>query len=157
MRNFGHDGPENFFGLGINGKNSEFHAAMGLANLRYIDDIIEKRKKISEHYKIKLKTLKIRYPMLPEELEYNYAYFPVLFETEDQLLKSLERLNLSNISTRRYFYPALNQLPYVIKQSMPITENIARRVLCPPLYHTLSIEETDMICRLLLRVQNFGG
>jgi dTDP-4-amino-4,6-dideoxygalactose transaminase len=154
MRNFGHKGHEDFSGLGINGKNSEFHAAMGLINLKYIDNIIEKRKKISEYYKTKLKNLKVQYPVLPSDLEYNYAYFPIIFETEEQLLKSFKRLESSNISTRRYFYPSLNKLPYVSKEYIPITESISKRVLCLPLYDSLSMEEVTMICRLLLRIQN---
>jgi len=155
MRNFGHNGYENFFGLGINGKNSEFHAAMGIINLRYIDRIIKTRKELSGRYKTKLKNLKIRYPVLPEELEYNYAYFPVIFDTEDQLLRSFKKLELLNIFTRRYFYPCLNKLPYVEKPCLPVSEDISKRILCLPLYDSLGLEEVDMICRILLRVQNY--
>ncbi len=157
MRNFGHDGPEKFSELGINGKNSEFHAAMGLVNLKHVKDIISKRKVLSQHYKEKLQYLKISYPCIPKELDYNYAYFPVIFETEDQLLRSLKITELSNIFTRRYFYPSLNKLPYVDVQSVPVSEDISKRVLCLPLYHSLTFEEIDMICRLLLRVQNYEG
>jgi dTDP-4-amino-4,6-dideoxygalactose transaminase len=156
MRNFGHDGPEKFFGIGINGKNSEFHAAMGLVNLKYVESIITKRKDHVDHYKSKLKNLRVTYPVIPEELTYNYAYFPVIFNSEDQLLKSVERLQLSNISTRRYFYPSLNRLPYVNCEAVPVCEDISKRILCLPLYDSLSKEEIDMICRLLLRVQNFA-
>lgn len=156
MRNFGHNGYEDFFGLGINGKNCEFHAAMGILNLRYINGIIQKRKEISERYKNKLKDLKIKYPVMPDQLEYNYAYFPVIFETEEQLLRSVKRLELSNIYTRRYFYPALNKLPYVAKQCLPISEDISHKILCLPLYDSLSFEEVDMICRILLRVQIYN-
>jgi dTDP-4-amino-4,6-dideoxygalactose transaminase len=156
MRNFGHDGPEKFFGIGINGKNSEFHAAMGLVNLKYVESIITKRKDLVDHYKSKLKNLRVTYPVIPEELTYNYAYFPVIFNSEDQLLKSVERLQLSNISTRRYFYPSLNRLPYVNCEAVPVCEDISKRILCLPLYDSLSKEEIDMICRLLLRVQNFA-
>jgi dTDP-4-amino-4,6-dideoxygalactose transaminase len=155
MRNFGHNGPEYFSELGINGKNSEFHAAMGIVNLRYITGIIQKRKEISDRYKNKLRNLKIKYPVIPVELEYNYAYFPVIFETEEQLLKSVKRLELSKIFTRRYFYPSLNNLPYVAEQCLPVSEDISHRVLCLPLYDSLSFEEVDMICRILLRVQNY--
>jgi dTDP-4-amino-4,6-dideoxygalactose transaminase len=155
MRNFGHDGPEKFSELGINGKNCEFHAAMGLVNLKHIKEIINKRKLLSEYYKKKLKRLKIIYPLISEELEYNYAYFPIIFETEDQLLRSKKRIELSNILTRRYFYPSLNKLPYVKEKYLPVSEDISKRVLCLPLYDSLTLSEIDMICRLLLRVQNY--
>jgi dTDP-4-amino-4,6-dideoxygalactose transaminase len=155
MRNFGHDGPEKFSELGINGKNCEFHAAMGLVNLKYIKEIITKRCVLSQYYKKKLKRLNISYPSIPEELEYNYAYFPVIFETEEQLLRSKQRIELSNILTRRYFYPSLNKLPYVNEKCLPVSEDISRRVLCLPLYDSLTFSEIDMICRLLLRIQNY--
>jgi dTDP-4-amino-4,6-dideoxygalactose transaminase len=155
MRNFGHDGPEKFSDLGINCKNCEFHAAMGLVNLNYIKDIIKKRKVLSEHYKKRLKRLKISYPLISEELEYNYAYFPIIFETEEQLLRSKERIEVSNILTRRYFYPSLNKLPYVSEKCMPLSEGISKRILCLPLYNSLTFSEIDMICRLLLRIQNY--
>ncbi|HEY6976874.1 MAG TPA: DegT/DnrJ/EryC1/StrS family aminotransferase [Chitinophagaceae bacterium] len=155
MRNFGHNGYEDFFGLGINAKSCEFHAGMGIINLKYIQGIIQKRKEISERYKNKLRNLKIRYPVIPAELEYNYAYFPVIFETEEQLLKSVKRLELSKIYTRRYFYPSLNKLPYVHKECLPVSERISHRVLCLPLYDSLSHGEVDMVCRILLRIQNY--
>ena len=82
LRNFGHDGPEKFYSLGINGKNSEFHAAMGLTNLKYLDDIVNHRKKLSERYDLKLKTFKAVKPKWHEESQNNYAYYPILFESE---------------------------------------------------------------------------
>jgi len=80
----------------------------------------------------------------------------VIFEAESVLLKVLEQMNLHNIYPRRYFYPSLSTLPYIHGQSVPIAEQISRRVLCLPLYHALSDEEVDMICRLLKRVLRYG-
>ena len=128
---------------------------MGLVNLKHINEVINKRKALSAYYKEKLKRLKVGFPFIPKELEYNYAYFPVIFETEDQLLRSRKRIEGSNVLTRRYFYPSLNKLPYVSECSLPLTEDIARRVLCLPLYDSLTFSEIDMISRLLLRVQNY--
>ena len=155
IRNFGFDGPENFAELGINGKNSEFHAAMGLANLKYIDVIHQKRKELTERYDNKLKTLKARRPVWHNGSENNFSYYPIVFESEELMLRCIEFLKLHEVFTRRYFYPSLaTSLPYVENADLPVTEDIASRVLCLPLYYDLTFEEVDLICRLLLRTQN---
>ena len=155
MRNFGFNGPETFSELGINGKNSEFHAAMGLANLKYIDQISRKRKELTQRYDDKLRNLKARRPLWHSASEKNAAYYPLVFDYEELMLTCIEELKLHEIFTRRYFYPSLaKSLPYVAPQDLPVTENIAQRVLCLPLYYDLTLEEVDLICRLILRVQN---
>ncbi|MGK6352915.1 DegT/DnrJ/EryC1/StrS family aminotransferase [Parapedobacter sp. DT-150] len=155
MRNFGFSGVDAFACLGINGKNSEFHAAMGLANLPYIDSIIKKRKVLVERYRRELKTLKAVEPIWHANASHNYAYFPLVFEHEKLLLKCNALLAESEIFARRYFYPPLSSsLPYLTKRVMPITDQVAKRALCLPLWHDLSVEEVDMISRLLLRAQN---
>ncbi|WP_277110338.1 DegT/DnrJ/EryC1/StrS family aminotransferase [Chryseobacterium taklimakanense] len=155
MRNFGFDGPGHFAELGINGKNSEFHAAMGLANLKFVEDIHEKRKSITQRYDEKLKNLKAVRPVWHKESENNFAYYPLVFESEELMVKCAEHLKLHEIFTRRYFYPSLaDSLPYVKPQDLPVTDDISRRVLCLPLYFDLTSEEVDLICRLILRVQN---
>jgi len=154
MRNFGHDGPEKFHGLGINAKNSEFHAAMGVVNLRYIDTILAKRKELSLYYNKKLENFTAIQPQLLKDSVFNYAYYPVVISSEEQLLKILKILNENLIYPRRYFYPSLDTLPYVDNFNVPITDDIAARVLCLPLYQTLTKEEIDLIVRLILRVQN---
>lgn len=155
MRNFGFDGPEAFAELGINGKNSEFHAAMGLVNLKYISAIHEKRKQLTEHYLLMLKHAKATIPTWHPGASLNYAYLPVVFGTEELALACFEMLKGKEIFARRYFYPSLARiLPYLQHQEMPITDSIAKRVLCLPLYHDLSIEEVNLICRIILRVQN---
>lgn len=155
MRNFGIAGIDTISDQGINGKNCEFHAAMGLCNLRHVDEILEKRKYLSVHYKLRLKRLKVQFPLIHNENEYNYAYFPIIFKSEEQLKRSKERLEMAQVYCRRYFYPSLSSLPYVKLQSMPICESISSRVLCLPMYHTLSLSELDLITRLLLREQDF--
>lgn len=155
MRNFGFDGPERFAELGINAKNSEFHAAMGLANLQFIKNISAKRKALSERYDEKLKNIKARRPTWHKASENNYSYYPIVFENEELMLKIIENLKLHEIFTRRYFYPSLaTAVPYVEKQHLPITDDISRRVLCLPLYYDLTFEEVDLIARLMLRIQN---
>ena len=151
MRNFGHDGPEAFQGLGINGKNSEFHAAMGLSNMKYIEAIHEKRKSLTERYNENLKHVNVISPSWHKKANNNYAYHPVIFENEQILLKVIKVLNNQEIFGRRYFYPSLAKiLPYTEDQNFKVTEDIASRVFCLPLYYDLSVEEVDLICRLIL-------
>lgn len=154
LRNFGHHGPEDFSGIGINGKNSEFHAAMGLANLKYVQKILDSRKFLSQYYDEALLTLRVRRPSINPQAEYNYAYYPVIFETEEALKKALDFLKGNWINTRRYFYPSLSKLPYVQSGSLPVCDDYSKRVLCLPLYFDLAKEEIDFIARLLLRTQN---
>lgn len=153
LRNFGHDGFERYKGVGINGKNSEFHAAMGLSVLSYMGEILQKRSEQSNLYKQLLKGLKVSYPNTDEIETYNHSYFPILFQEEVHLLKSMEILKNNGVGSRRYFYPGLNKLDYT-KGNCPVSDQISSRILCLPLYHSLSKEEQKMIARLLLRVQN---
>lgn len=156
MRNFGHDGPDEFSGLGINGKSCEFHAAMGLCNLKYIDEILAWRKSLSFYYWKALEKLEARYPKLNSDLDYNYSYFPVLFNSEELMLKCLKALENEKIYCRRYFYPALSALPFLNPTPMPVCESVAARILCLPLYHTLTYSDLDLITRIILRVQHYG-
>jgi dTDP-4-amino-4,6-dideoxygalactose transaminase len=154
LRNFGHDGPEKFNGIGINGKNSEFHAAMGLVNLNYINDILSRRKELCLYYQQALRNLDCQVPMPLPDAQTNYGYYAIILPTEEATLKQIETLTANWISPRRYFYPPLNSLDYVTKLPTPVCNDISKRVLCLPLFHTLSFEEIDFIARLLLRVQN---
>lgn len=155
MRNFGFQGPESFAELGINGKNSEFHAAMGLANLEYLDTIHQKRKELTERYDENLQNLKARKLKWHAASENNFAYYPVVFDTEELMLECIAHLQRNEIGSRRYFYPSLAKaLPYLKPQNFRITDDIAKRVLCLPLFYDLTLEEVDFISRVLLRTQN---
>lgn len=148
-RAFGHEGEE-YFSIGINGKNSEFHAAMGLCNLPYVEPIIKKRKELSERYDALLAGLKLKFPEKSENILYNFAYYPVIFENENALMRIKNLLAENQIFTRRYFFPPLNKLPYLKEQQRcDVAENIASRVLCLPLYPQLTLEEADTIGRLI--------
>jgi dTDP-4-amino-4,6-dideoxygalactose transaminase len=156
IRNFGFSGPDSYAELGINGKNSEFHAAMGLINLRYVHAILLKRKELSAHYTKNLKALRAKVPAWHPGATNNNAYYPLIFDSEEQLLRSIEKLTANEIFGRRYFYPSLaSSLPYLPSQKMKVTDDISKRVLCLPLYHDLSLEEVDLICRLLLQINNY--
>jgi len=155
MRNFGISGFESFSELGINGKNSEFHAAMGLAVLYFADQIIAKRRELTARYDENLKGLQARRPVWHKQSENNGAYYSIIFDSEELMKRCIKMLSSNEIGSRRYFYPSLaSSLPYLKPTSLTITDDISSRVLCLPLYFDLTIEEVDMICRKLLRVQN---
>ncbi|MCC5937201.1 MAG: DegT/DnrJ/EryC1/StrS family aminotransferase [Lunatimonas sp.] len=156
LRNFGHDGPEKFSGVGINGKNSEFHAAMGVLNLRYISEILASRKKQSHAYDQLL--AKVGFPKLKvlDRATVNHSYYPVLFKSEAEALLVKSNLEVKRVFTRRYFYPSLNTLGYLKPSSAPISEDISKRILCLPLYFGLSFEEQELICRSILRTLKYS-
>ncbi|MGY5351725.1 DegT/DnrJ/EryC1/StrS family aminotransferase [Wenyingzhuangia sp. IMCC45533] len=150
-RNFGFNGPENFSTLGVNGKNSEFHAAMGLVNYNYIESIHQKRKELTELYLSKLEKTELRIPLWMESASKNYSYFPVVFPTEQDLLKCKIRLEENKVFSRRYFYPSLgSSLPYTNHVNLEITDCVSKRVLCLPLYYDLSLEDVNSICELII-------
>ncbi len=154
LRNFGHDVNDTFAAVGINGKNSEFHAAMGLVNLKKIKELLQSRIDQTKHYDAALKSLEVEKPQFIKGAEPNYSYYPIIFKSEEALLKAMKELNDNWIYPRRYFYPSLSTLPFVGKSETPISNDISKRVLCLPMYHTLTFEEIDFVCRILLRAQN---
>lgn len=141
--NFGHDGPEKFHGLGINAKMSELQAAMGLSILPHMEMILEERKKIVDYYNehldfINLKKIKIR-----KGVDWNYSYYPIIFQNETKLLRVEQNLKEKGINPRRYFYPSLNTLDYIEGSSMPDSEYVATRILCLPLF--VGLEKKDLL------------
>ncbi|MCM1294003.1 MAG: DegT/DnrJ/EryC1/StrS family aminotransferase [Muribaculaceae bacterium] len=141
IKRFGHQF-DNHMCLGINGKQSEIHAAMGLANFPYIEHCISERKRVSDIYDNELANLVIR-PQHQPGLKYNYAYYPVVFESESQLLHVFDALKSQNIFARRYFWPSLNKIQYINGASCPVSEDISSRIACLPLYPDLS--DTDVL------------
>lgn len=150
IKNFGSvDG--NYDNVGVNGKITEFNAAMGLANFKYIDKIIEERKEICETYDELLKGKVVR-PKVVENLEYNYIYYPIILKDEEETLKVIDALHENEINPRRYFYPSLNTLKYIKdKGNCPISEDISKRVLCLPLYNGLSKEDVTKISNIVIK------
>ncbi len=149
LRNFGHDGPDKFASIGVNAKNSEFHAAMGLSNLPHIPTILSRRKSQYLYYKSNLENLGLTFQSIHPDADYNYAYFPVVFKNEKQAKHIQNLLNNNRIFPRRYFYPSLNTLPYVTPQECPNSMAIAGSILCLPLYHELTSTEQDLVCRFI--------
>lgn len=150
IKRFGHNFDDHIC-LGINAKSSEFQAAMGLCNFDELENIISERKKISNFYDYILKN-NFQRPLIPEDFEYNHAYYPIVPASEQETLKIIKELNNINVFPRRYFYPSLNTLKYLQETSKcPISENISSRILCLPLYNGLSFNDVENICEVILK------
>ena len=145
IKNFGlKDGHYEY--IGINAKNSEFHAAMGLCLLKHFEEIISIRRSKFELYQKKLSN-KIYTPNLRDNFKHNYIYFPAVFRNEEQLIDALNRLNKKNIYPRRYFYPCVNHAAYYeLKTDVPIAESISKRIICLPLDTYISDSTIIDIC-----------
>ena len=153
LMNFGHKGQEAFWGLGMNGKNSELHAALGLAILPKVPELISRRELLSNIYVELFKEASAEVGLRPiraTHLKYNYAYFPVTFSSEETLLQVRDELRKYDIFPRRYFYPCLTALNYVGEQTAPIAEDISRRILCLPLYHDLAEADVKKITSIVI-------
>ena len=159
MKKFGHIGEDDYLDIGINAKMSELHAAMGLCVLPKVHEIILFRKECSGWYDEQLKDCMLQRPVPPVGLEYNYAYYPVIFTTHEIMMRVRQALLDNGIGPRRYFYPSLNTLPYLkleLKRSCPISEAVSSRVLCLPLYVGLSKGEVEIICGHIRRILQVG-
>lgn len=153
LKRFGHNGDEHFC-LGINGKQSEIHAAMGLSILPYMNEILEKRRRICKLYDELLKDV-VQLPDKQKDHEHNYAYYPVVFKSEEELLRVFEALKQEEIYPRRYFYPSLNKLPYILEYTpCPISEDISKRIACLPLHPTLNMETVEKISKIIRLTTN---
>lgn len=147
--NFGHNGPLEFHGLGINAKISELQSAMGLSIFPYIETIFSERKKVVDFYNAHLNFSLLSKIKIRENTEWNYSYYPVIFDSQNTLLKVLEALEKEKIIPRRYFYPSLNTIPYVNGGTMPISESISERIVCLPLYVGLNEIELEKIVTII--------
>ena len=159
LKNFGIHGPEEVRAVGANAKMNEFCAAMGICNLRHIEDEIEKRKQIVERYNYHLQEVEgIQLNAVQECVKTNYSYYPVLFDKEVFGVSRdvvYERLAENNIVARKYFYPLTNSFLCFNEQydvnDTPIALRISHNVLTLPLYADLAIEEVDKICDIILQ------
>lgn len=148
--NFGHNGPLDFYGLGINAKISELQAAMGLCVFEHLPEIIENRKKTIDFYNNNLNFAEIRKFKLRENTRWNYHYYPIIFETETKLLEVQKKLNEHQIFPRRYFSPSLNTVSFLENYvKMPISESIASKILCLPLSASDNIDDIKKISLII--------
>lgn len=158
IKNFGIQGPEKVAYVGGNAKMNEFQAAMGICNLRHVDDEIAKRKTVVEHYIERLNGIEGVIICKPQkDVISNYAYFPVVFDgyryNRDEVFEMLAK---ENIVARKYFYPLTNSFDCYKGcegfdiDATPVAQHIANRVLTLPLYADLSLEDVDRICDIIL-------
>lgn len=159
LKNFGINGAERVEYVGMNAKMNEFCAAMGLCNLRHLNEEIQKREKVFKRYVQRLSNIDgIKISMKQEEVTPNYAYFPIIFNKEifgksrDEVMDELSK---QNIFTRKYFYPLINDYEcyrdkYNSKDT-PIAKRISDNVLTVPMYADLPLEDVDRICDIILK------
>lgn len=158
LKNFGIHGPEEVVAVGANAKMNEFQAAMGLCNLRHITEEIQKRKKVDDRYRQNLENISgLKLNPINENVQSNYAYFPVVFTeefgtTRDEVFDKLEK---EGIGARKYFYPLTSAFTcfkgqYDLKET-PVAVYIADRVLTLPMYADLDLMDVDRICNIILK------
>ncbi len=158
MKNFGIRGPERVVFVGGNAKMNEFQAAMGICNLRHLDEEIAKRKKVVERYRLHLDGVSgIRLCKPQMDVDPNYAYFPVVFDGYRQNRDEIyDKLAEKQIFARKYFYPITNSfecysdLPTAGMEKTPVAAYLADRVLTLPLYADLELENVERICEIIL-------
>ena len=158
MKNFGIHGAEEVAYIGGNAKMNEFQAAMGLCNMRHLNEEITKRKSVVERYRERLTGIEgIKLSIIQDDVDSNYAYFPVVFEnykyTRNEIFNMLAK---HGIGARKYYYPLTNSFecyrnyPTAGSQKTPVAQHIALRVLTLPLYSELALEDVDKICNIIL-------
>lgn len=147
--NFGHNGPLDFHGLGINGKISELQAAMGLSVLPHMGEVIASRKKTVKLYNQKLNFDNLKGLRLRENTDWNNSYYPVIFKSECKLLEVQNALNKEGIHPRRYFYPSLNTIKFLKGEEMPVSESISSCIMCLPLYKDIAENDLENICSII--------
>ena len=159
LKNFGIHGPEEVPAVGANAKMNEFCAAMGLCNLRHVDDEIAKRKVVVERYRERLSGVDgIQLNCVQKDVKSNYAYFPVVFEERlfgASRAEVFERLTENGIGARKYFYPLTNTFECFHRKydvtKTPVALHVSKRVLTLPLYADLALEDVDRICDIILK------
>lgn len=158
LRNFGHNGKEAFWGLGVNGKCSEFQAAMGLCMLDDYFQLETLRSKVhlryEEAFSIAFESGELQRPVWHDNASRNYGYYPVVFQNEQMLLKIQKAMEINNIFPRRYFYPSLLTLPYITESERrvaecPIAAGLSPRILCLPVYPDLESSDQDRVIKII--------
>ncbi|MBS5501362.1 MAG: DegT/DnrJ/EryC1/StrS family aminotransferase [Eggerthella sp.] len=162
--NFGIEGPESVKYAGGNSKMNEFAAAMGICNLRHVNEEIAKRKLVAEHYWEQLEKIPgLKMPKPSANIKYNYAYMPVLIEpaefgiSRDDVFAALSE---EGINARKYFYPLTSDFKCYEgmfapgQKATPIAYDAANKVLTLPMYADLSLEDVDRICSIIWRVHD---
>lgn len=159
LKNFGIRGPERVEAVGANAKMNEFCAAMGICNLRHVEEEIAKRQKVVERYREHLEGVDgIQLAPIQDGVKSNYAYFPVVFDEKvfgSSRNEVFDALAEQGIGARKYFYPITNSFEcfhgkYDVNDT-PVALHINKRVLTLPLYADLALEDVDRICEIVLK------
>ncbi len=153
--NFGIPNYDSISSLGINCKMNEFQAAMGLCILDDFEKISNSRRKIWQRYIEAFSSFeKIKLQHINPDSKINYSYFPIVFNDESTMLKVKNELNLKDIWPRRYFYPSLENLPYLdCNDQVPISSSISTRILCLPIYDSLDEVSQNTIISTILELK----
>ncbi|MBR3020305.1 MAG: DegT/DnrJ/EryC1/StrS family aminotransferase [Clostridia bacterium] len=162
LKNFGIHGPEEVAAVGANAKMNEFCAAMGLCNLRHMNEIVLQRKAIVERYRERLSDVKgLQLSIVQKDVESNYAYFPIVVDekvfgsSREDVMQHLEN---HNVMVRKYFYPLTSSYKAFHRKydvhKTPVALHISKRVLALPIYPELSIKDVDRICDLILECKS---
>lgn len=158
LKNFGFAGETTVVAAGINGKMNEVQAAFGLLQLQNIEGALKKRREIDARYRSILKNIPgISLLEIAENVEWNYAYFPIKIEEDypisrDELYSILKE---NDIMTRRYFYPLISNfpmyrgLPSASKTLLPLANKVADEILCLPIFPQLEYDEQDKILAII--------
>lgn len=150
IRFFGHDDTKDIIEDGCNGKMTEIHAALGLVNLKHLDDVRAKRRAIFESYFEALEDVDFIIWQKIDKEAYNFSYMPIVFDSEERLLETDAKLKAHNIFGRRYFYPSLNTLKAVAPYAaMPISEDISKRIMCLPSHNGVNEEMIAQIVEII--------
>lgn len=150
IRFFGYNEDKEIVRDGFNGKMTEIHAALGLANLKYYDAVLLDRKEKCAYYRSAFEGIDSICLQASPHGESNGSYFPLVFDSEKILLRVVDALNAKNIFARRYFYPSLNTCSQDSDYPpLPGSESIASRILCLPLYQTLNYSEIDRVISVI--------
>lgn len=150
LRFFGHNEQKDIIHEGTNAKMHEISACIGLANLPMLDKTILHRKLLTIMYKHRMEKTNLKYQLVKDQSAYNYSYFPVIFESEEQCLRVFAELLKIDVIARRYFFPSLNEMSIFEKYSCPISEDISRRVLCLPCHDRVNIFDVDKIAQTII-------
>lgn len=154
LRFFGHDENKDIVHEGTNGKMHEISACMGLANLEMMDKSMLHRKMLTIFYKERLANTGLKFQRLANQFAYNYSYCPIIFDSEETVLKVMSALEADNVIARRYFYPSVNEFKPYSGDSCPISEDISRRIICVPCHDGATVLDVDRICKIIRSVIN---
>ena len=159
LKNFGIADETTVIAPGINGKMNEIQAAMGMLQLRHVDEAIARRTKVDRFYRQELEGVDgLSIPVKPATERHNFSYFPILVEAGYPLSRDAlyEKLKSSGIFARRYFYPLITEFPMyrsilsARSDNLPFATDIAYKILCLPIYPDLQLDQVERIIKLIV-------